>query len=71
MTCLEIWETAPALKHSARARRVAQLLADLENSRAAVCAEQDQARLLELMKQQVALQDALLAELLHRHVEAG
>ncbi len=65
MACLEIWETPAALKQNARARRVAQLLTDLENARAAVSAEADQERLRELMKEQTALEDALLEELLH------
>lgn len=64
MACLEIWETPAALKQNARARRLAQLVADIENSRAALSAERDQGHLLELMKQHVSLQDALVDELL-------
>jgi hypothetical protein len=61
----------------AREQRVAKLQADMEANRAALEAEQDQGRLVELLKQHAALQDALLAELLqHRghhqyaHVQA-
>lgn len=65
MSCLEIWETPAALKQNVRARRIAQLRADLEHARAAVSAETDQGRVHELMKHQMALQDALLDELQH------
>ncbi len=64
MACLEIWKTPAALKQNARARRVAQLVADIENSRAAVSAERDPEHLLELMHHHAALQEALLDELL-------
>ncbi|MFI5396020.1 MAG: hypothetical protein ACHQ9S_10845 [Candidatus Binatia bacterium] len=64
MTCFEIWETAQALeKYGARARRVGQLLADLETGRAALSAEQDDGQLFRLLKEHVALQDELISEL--------
>jgi hypothetical protein len=57
----------------AREQRVAKLQADLEASRSALAAEQDQGRLVELLRQHAALQDALVAELLdnHGHHHAG
>ncbi len=67
MTCLEIWETPQALAgSSARARHVAKLQADLESSRAVLSAELKEARLGELFRQHLALQDALITELLSR-----
>ncbi len=54
-------------KAEERAQRVAKLRADLEASRSALAAEQDQGRLVELLKQHVALQDALVGELLEGH----
>ena len=51
----------------AREQRVAKLRADLEASQTALAAEQDQGRLIELLKQHVALQDALIADLLQGH----
>lgn len=47
----------------AREQRVARLQADLSANRTALAAEQDQNRVLELLKQHVSLQDALIAEL--------
>ena len=68
MTCLEIWETAPALEQcQARDQRLSGLLADLGTSRVAVGAERDQARLLELLRRHVRLQDAVVGELLRPH----
>ncbi len=49
----------------AREKRLAQLRTKLEESRAALSAEQDPQRSLELLKQHIVLQDALIAELLH------
>lgn len=67
MTCFDLSETPQASeKRTAREQRVAKLHADLQTSRAALTAEQDPGRLIQLLKQQVALQDALLDELLHR-----
>lgn len=55
----------------AREQRVAKLQADLETSRAAISAEPDQTRLLDLLKQHVVLQDALVAELMQGHGHHG
>ncbi|MFI5396024.1 MAG: hypothetical protein ACHQ9S_10865 [Candidatus Binatia bacterium] len=55
----------------AREQRVAKLQADLEASRLAVATEQDQDRLVELLKQHVVLQDALVAELKQGHGQHG
>lgn len=54
-------------KAEEREQRVAKLRADLDASGSALAAEQEQARLVELLKQHVALQDALVAELLQAH----
>lgn len=54
-------------KAEEREQRVAKLRADLEVSRVALATEQDQSRLVELLKQHVALQDALVEELLEGH----
>ena len=63
--CFEIWETPQALeKRNAREQRVARLQADLESSRMALSAELKEARVLELFKQHLALQDTLVAEIL-------
>ncbi len=51
----------------AREQRLAKLRADLEASQSALALEQDQGRLVELLKQHVALQDALVAEILPVH----
>jgi hypothetical protein len=72
MTCFDICETPQALEmRDARERRVVKLQVGLEVSRSAVSVELKEARLVELFKQHLALQDALLAELLHRHARAG
>lgn len=52
---------------AATEKRVAKLQRKLLESRATLAAEQDPQRSLELLKQHVALQDALLAELLQAH----
>lgn len=70
MTCLEIWETTQALRiPKTHEQRVASLLADLNSNRAALGGEHDQTRLVERLKRHVALQDALLAELLPGHID--
>ena len=58
----------------AREQRVTKLSEELEASRQAIAEEQDQERLVNLLRQHLTLQDALLAELLpaqhhhqHRH----
>ncbi|MBI4518078.1 MAG: hypothetical protein HY699_19920 [Deltaproteobacteria bacterium] len=51
----------------AREQRVTKLQADLKQSRAALQAEQDQDRLLAQLRQHVALQDALVAEMVPGH----
>lgn len=58
-------------KAEERAERIAKLRADLEASRAALAAEEDPARVLDLLKAHVQIQDALLAELLHGHRGMG
>lgn len=55
----------------AREQRVAKLQADLERSRAALTAEQDQTQLVELLRQHLVLQDALVAELMQGHGAHG
>jgi hypothetical protein len=47
----------------AREQRIAKLQVALSATRTALAAEQDQNRMLELLKQHVSLQDALIAEL--------
>jgi hypothetical protein len=56
----------------AREQRVERLRADLQASSLVIATEEDPARLLHLLRQHVALQDALLSELLpaaghHQH----
>ena len=58
-------------KAEEREQRVATLQANLEASRAAVAAEQDQGRLLERLKEHAALQDALIAEIMQGHGQHG
>lgn len=61
-------------KAEEREQRAAKLQADLEQSRTALAAESDPSRQLELLKQHVALQDALISELLqqgHGHHGGG
>jgi len=55
----------------ARDERIGKLRSDLEASRAALATEQDQDRAIELLSQHVALQDALLAEMLGSHGQHG
>jgi hypothetical protein len=61
----------------AREQRVTKLSEELEASRQAIAEEQDQERLVNLLRQHMTLQDALLAELLpgqhhhqHRHKQS-
>lgn len=55
----------------AREQRVAELRAEIDANSTALAAEQDRDRLVDLLKQHVALQDALVAELLQRHGHHG
>lgn len=48
----------------AREQRVARLRAEIDANSTALAAEQDRDRLVDLLKQHVALQDAVVAELL-------
>lgn len=48
----------------AREQRVARLRAEIDANRTELAAEQDRDRLVDLLKQHVTLQDALVAELL-------
>ncbi len=58
-------------KAEEREQRVAQLQSDLEKNRVALSAEQDQTRLIDLLKEHVALQDALIGELMQGHGQHG
>jgi hypothetical protein len=58
-------------KAEEREQRVEKLQADLDSNRVALNAEQDQGRLVELLKQHVVLQDALVAELMQGHGQHG
>lgn len=58
-------------KAEEREQRVAKLQADLEHNRGALAAAPDAARKLELLEQHVALQDALIAELMQGHGHHG
>ena len=53
-------------KAEEREQRLAQLHADLEQNSAALAVESDQSRKLELLEQHVALQDALIGELMQQ-----
>lgn len=53
-------------KAEEREQRAAKLQADLEQSRAALATESDLTRQVELLRQHVALQDALISELLQQ-----
>ena len=55
----------------AREQRVAKLRAEIDANGAALAAEQDRDRLVDLLRQHVALQDALVAELLQGHGHHG
>ena len=48
-----------------REQRIAKLHTDLETNRARIDVEQDQGRSVDLLRQQMLLQDALVAELMH------
>jgi len=54
-----------------REQRVARLRAEIDANSTALAAEQDRDRLVDLLKQHVALQDALLAELLQGNGHHG
>lgn len=55
----------------AREQRVAKLRAEIDANSTALAAEQDRDRLVDLLRQHVALQDALLAELLQGNGHHG
>ena len=70
MTCFEISQTSQALeKRYAHEQRLAKLQADLESSRAVLSVEVRGERLVELFKLHLALEDALIAELLRERGE--
>jgi hypothetical protein len=55
----------------AREQRVAKLRAEIDANSTALAAEQDRDRLVDLLKQHVTLQDALVAELLQGNGHHG
>ncbi len=58
-------------KAEEREQRLAKLQADLEHNRTALATAADEARKVELLEQHVALQDALIAELMQGHGHHG